>query len=171
MARRRRAARLTTSHRARSARVEALALALAAFLGAGCGAGRPADTPIVFLADGRAGRQPWRLEGQRRGGKPCVSLFVEGLDRPVSARCGIQRTPLRHLDPVTVTVASRLLVFSALEAQARRVRLDQPNGSIRMEPARSAPGFPSRFFLVDLDPDDPPLAVRAFGDGGRAVVG
>lgn len=130
----------------------------------------PADTPLVPLAEGRAGDQAWRLEGRRGLGQLCVSLVLVGVERPPAGRCGVMRNQLRHLVPVVVTVSTRLLVFSPLPAEARRVRLDSGDGTIVVEPARSAPGFPGRFFVVDRDLDDPPFEVRAFGDGGRAVV-
>lgn len=128
------------------------------------------DTPEVLLAEGQAGDRRWRLAGRRLAGEPCVSLVVAGEGEATTDRCGIRRTDLRHLVPLTSVVGGRLLVFSALEARARRVRLDHPDGTIRIEPAHSAAGFPARFFLVELDPADQPLTVRAFGDGGRAVV-
>lgn len=130
----------------------------------------PADTPMVPLAEGRAGDQAWRLEGRRGLGKLCVSLVLVGVERPPAGRCGVTRTELRHLVPVIVTVSTRLLVFSPLPAKARRVRLDSGDGTIVVEPARSAPGFPGRFFILDRDLDDPPVTVRVFGEGGRAVV-
>ena len=130
----------------------------------------PADTPMVPLAEGRAGDQAWRLEGRRGLGQLCVSLVLVGVERPPAGRCGVTRNQLRHLVPVVVTVSTRLLVFSPLPGTARRVRLDSGDGTIRVEPAGSAPGFPARFFLAERDPDDRPIDVRAFGDGGRAVV-
>ncbi len=122
------------------------------------------------LADGAADGLAWRLEGRRFAGLPCVTLIHVGLDRPPFGGCGIQRTPLRHLEPVTVTIGSRLLVFSPLPERARRVRLDGADTSILVEPARQAPGFPGRFLLADLDRGQEPQTVRVFGDGGRAVV-
>lgn len=100
-----------------------------------------------------------------------MTLVVEGRGGPPAERCGVVRTSLRTIEPATVTVGGRLLVFSPVEARARRVRLDHAGGAIRIVPARSAPGFPARFFLADLDPEDDPSAVRAFAEGGRAVVG
>jgi len=101
---------------------------------------------------------------------PCTLLFLGGSDQATNARCGVRRTPLRHLDPVVLGVGTRLLVFSPLPAGARRVRVDGADGSIRVEPARVATGFPGRFFVVDLPTDSPPTQVQAFADGGRAVV-
>ena len=124
----------------------------------------------MLVAEGRAGEQPWRLMGRRQGGRPCLSLVIVGPNREDAGRCGIRRTPLRHLDPVTVPVGSRLVVFSPLPSRARRVRVDTADGAIRLEPARAAAGFPDRFFVLDLDLENPPVAVRAFADGGRAVV-
>jgi hypothetical protein len=146
-----------------------LTLILLAVTAAGCGS-TPADTPTVLLAEGVAGDQAWRLEGRRALGKPCASLVLAGLDKPPIGRCGVERTELRHVDPVAVTVGDRLLVFSPLPAKARRVRFDSGDGTILVEPAGTAPGYPARFFIVDRDPSDPPLNVRAFGEGGRAVV-
>ena len=148
----------------------ALAFAAALVLAGGCGGGTPPDTAPVPLAEGAAGGQPWRLDGRRLAGQLCVSLVLVGLDQPPVGRCGIERTSLRHLEPVTTTVGGRLLVFSALPERARRVRLDGSDTSIQVEPARQAPGFPGRFLLVDLDLRRPPVTVRVFGDGGRAVV-
>jgi hypothetical protein len=148
--------------------VTALGLGAQATL-AGCG-GAPADTATVLLTEGRAGSQPWRLEGRRAHGQPCVSLVLPGVDRPPEDRCGVMRNGLRQLEPDTVTVDGRLLVFSPLTGRARRVRLDELDGTIMVEPARQASGFPARFFLVDLEPAHKPLAVRVFGEGGRAVV-
>lgn len=125
----------------------------------------------MLLAEGLVGDQPWRLEGRRLGGQPCLSLELVGLDRPPVRGCSVRRTPLRHLSPVTVPAGGRVLVFSAVEASARRVRLDGADGSIRIEPARQAPGFPARFFVVEVAAGEDPLTVRAFADGGRAVVG
>jgi len=139
-------------------------------LAASCGGSKPPDTNLVPLAEGKAGDQTWRLEGQRLGGQLCVSLVLPSIDRPPAGRCGIRRTPLRHLDPVTVMVGSRRVVFSPLPRPTQRVRIDGGDGAIRIEPARSAAGFPARFFVVDLDRNDNPMAVRAFGRGGRAVV-
>lgn len=149
-------------------RARTLGLLLAAAL-AGCG-DTPPDTPMVPLAEGQAGDQAWRLEGQRRLGQACASLILVGVDRPPVGRCGVRRTELRHLDPIAVTVGTRLLVFSPLPSKARRVRLDSGDGTIRVEPARTAPAYPARFFVVDRDPDDAPMHVRVFGEGGRAVV-
>jgi len=157
-------ARLDRKVRAGVALVAGLAL-----LG-GCGQAKPADTSPVLLAEGRVGDQPWRLEGRRMGGEPCASLLLVGSDGPAADRCGIRSTPLRHLDPVNVSAGGRVLVFSPLPDGARRVRLDAPDGSIRLEPARTAPGFPARFFVVDLDPKESPKEVRAFAQDGRMVA-
>ncbi|MEO5680116.1 MAG: hypothetical protein ABIS47_10650 [Acidimicrobiales bacterium] len=139
-------------------------------LAAGCGAGAGADTAPVVLAEGVAGGQPWRLEGHRAGGQLCSSLVLVGVDEPPAGRCGLPRTSQRLLDPVTAAFAGRLVVFSALPARARRVRLDGADASLDVEPARAAPGFPGRFFVADLDPATAPVTVRLFAEGGRAVV-
>lgn len=146
-----------------------MALVAALPLGS-CGGGSLADTATVPLAEGRAGDQAWRLEGRRLDGQPCTVLVLVGIDRPPVGRCGVRRTPLRHVDPVTLTVGGRQLVFSPLTTAARRVRVDTVDGTIRMEPARTAAGFPARFFVVDLDPGNGPQTVRVFAERGRAVV-
>jgi hypothetical protein len=146
----------------------ALTLGLAA--SGACGAGTPADAVPVLLSEGRSGQQAWRLEGRRTRGAPCVSLTLDGSPGPAVDWCGIRRTDLRHIEPAVAPVGDRLLVFSSLPARARRVRFDGSDGSIRIEPARTAPGFPARFFVIDVDPAQPPAAVRAFAEGGRAVV-
>jgi hypothetical protein len=147
-----------------------LAIVLAAGLGlvGGCGRGVPSDTAPVLLAEGQAGAQPWRLEGRRQQGEPCATLVLVGLGRPPVERCGMRRTKLRHLEPVSVTVGGRLLVFAPVPARARRVRLDLADGAIRIEPARTATGFPARFFVVELQ--RPAETVRVFAEGGRAIV-
>jgi hypothetical protein len=147
-----------------------LLLVLALVLAAGCDDSVPPDTEPVLLTTGQAGGQGWRLEGRRLKGELCVSLSLDGVDRPPAGRCGVRRTPLRHLDPVSITVGGRVLAFSAVPSRSVRVRLDTASGAIRIEPARLAAGFPARFFLVDLDPREAPVTVRVFADGGRAVV-
>lgn len=144
-------------------------LVLVAVLAGGCRPAGPPDTPTVVLADGRAGDQPWRLEGRRTAGRPCLFLLVPGTDQPVDSHCGIRAADLRHLSPNLAVVGGRLLAFSAVAARARRVRLDGADGSITIVPARPARGFPARFFVADLDPGHPPLVVRVFAGGGRAV--
>jgi len=137
---------------------------------AGCGGSEVPDTAPAPLAEGRAAGVPWRLEGRRHAGQPCISLLFAGAAQSTPERCGIRRTSLRHLEPITARVGDRLLVFSPLAGGARRVRLDAADGSIRLEPARQEPGFPGRFFVADLDPGLAPVVVRAFAGGGRAVV-
>lgn len=139
-------------------------------MAAACGRSSAPDTPPVTLTEGRVGDEAWRLEGRRLDGRPCASLFLVGADKPAASRCGIERDDVRHLKPVLAIFASRLFVFSAVPARARRVRVDGPDGSIRIEPAREAAGFPARFFVIDVDPADRPSDVLVFGDGGRAVV-
>jgi hypothetical protein len=149
----------------------ALAVALVGALAVvSCGGGDPADTPTVVLAEGQAGDQRWRLEGRRLRGEPCTFLVLVGVDRPPIDRCGVRRTPLRHLDPAAVNVGQRRLVFSPLPGAARRVRIDTVDETIRMEPARTAPGFPGRFFVVELGLQDGLVAVRVFAERGRAIV-
>ena len=151
----------------RGARAGLAALALAA----GCrGDDRPPDTPTTTLAEGRVGERPWRLDGRRADGQLCTALVLEGIPDPIAPRCGLRRTALRHLEPAVVEVEGRLLVFSALPERARRVRADLVDGSLRVTPAQAAPGFPGRYFVLELDPDERPFAVRVFGDGGRAIV-
>jgi hypothetical protein len=135
-----------------------------------CAGGDRPDTSTVVLTEGQVGDQRWRLEGRRLDGEPCTSLVLVGVDRPPIDRCGVRRTTLRHLDPAAVNVGDRRLVFSALPPAARRVRIDTVDGTIRMEPARTAPGFPGRFFVLDLDQRDGLVAVRVFAERGRAVV-
>lgn len=147
----------------------ALAVVLAG-LGAGYGPGDPADTAVVILTEGRTGEQAWRLEGQRRGGDACVSLVLAGQDRPAADRCGMRRTTERRLDPAIAAVDERLLVFSPVASRARRVRLDGADGSIRILPARRAPGFPARFFVADVEPRSQPIAVRVFAEHGRSII-
>ncbi len=147
-----------------------LGVALVAALTFGSCGGSLSDTATVLLAEGRAGDQPWRLEGRRLDGKPCAFLVLVGGDRPPVGRCGVSRTPLRHVDPVSVPVGGRQLVFSPLTIDARRVRVDTVDGTIRIEPARTAAGFPARFFVADLDPGNGPATVRVFAERGRAVV-
>ena len=48
--------------------------------------------------------------------------------------------------------------------------LDSGDGSLHVQPAAAAPGFPGRSFVVDLDQATIPVEVRVFGDGGRAIV-
>lgn len=146
------------------------ALAAVAAAAAGCGEAAPPDTAAVLLSDVRLGGDPWRLEGRRLGGRLCAELWTASLPTPVTGRCGLERTPLRHLDPVTVTVGGRLVLFSALPSAARRVRIDGADGSLHIEPARTAAGFPGRWFLISFDPAVEPVTVRIFADGGRAVV-
>lgn len=154
----------------RRCRLPVILVLVLASAAAGCGRGGPAGTAPVVLTEGRAGEQAWRLEGQRLGGDPCVSLLLLGQDRPRAGRCGVRRTALRHLDPVTATVEGRVLAFSPLPTSARRVRLDGADGSIRILPARRAAGFPARFFVADLTPGSEPTAVRVFAEHGRAVI-
>ena len=160
------------SRRGRRGRAQAIAAAaaLGAAALAGCGGATPPDTVPVLLTEGTTGGEAWRLEGWRAEGQPCVALVAQDADRPMAERCGIWRTPQRHLNPVVAGLGDRILVFSALAADARRVRLDGNDGSIRVETAQSAAGFADRFFVVDLAVDNRPVAVRVFGDGGRAVV-
>jgi len=140
-------------------------------LAAGCGGGASQpDTGRVLLAEGRVGDESWRLEGRREGGQLCTSLVLAGLPEPAVDRCGLRRTPLRHLDAPAIAVGGRLLVFSALPAKARRVRIDGGDGSLHVQPAAVADGFPGLFFVVDLDPVTDPVTVRVFADGGRAIV-
>ena len=140
-------------------------------LGAGCGSGAaPPDTRRVVLAEGRAGELAWRLEGQRTGGQLCTALVLVGLERPADSRCGLRRTVLRHLDAAAIAVGGRLLVLSAFPSRARRVRIDGGDGSLHVQAAEAAPGFPGRYFVVDLDQATIPVEVRVFGDGGRAIV-
>lgn len=148
-----------------------LAAGLAALgLAAGCGPGTRPDTALVVLAEGVAGGQTWRLDGRRAGGRLCSTLVLVGVDQTASERCGFPRTTDRLLSPVAVSLGGRLVVFSALPGRARRVRLDGADGSLDVEPARLAPGFPGRFFVADLDPAAGPVTVRLFADGGRSVV-
>ena len=160
--------RSSTAEVTRRLRVVSVSLALG--LAGACGGAEPADTAPVPVAEGMAGEQAWRLVGRRQGGQPCLSLVIVRANREEAGRCGVRRTPLRHLDPVTVPVGPRLVVFSPLSDRARRVRVDTADGAIRIEPARAAAGFPARFFVVDLDLENPPMAVRVFAEGGRAVV-
>jgi len=83
---------------------------------------------------------------------------------------GTRHKPAQAVDVGIVDAGGRVLVFSPLPAGARRVRLDATDGSIRIEPARTAPGFPARFFVIDLDPAERPQDVRAFTQGGRMVA-
>ena len=138
---------------------------------AGCGGGAPAaDTPPVLLAEGFIGGQAWRLDGRREGGRLCTSLVLADAEEPADSRCGLRRTPLRHLDAPAIFVEDRLLVFSALPQQARRVRIDGADGSLHVEEGRDAAGFPGRFFVADVDASAYPVTIRVFGDGGRAIV-
>lgn len=93
-----------------------------------------------------------------------------GLDAPVAERCGLVRNALRHLEPVSLVFNGRLVLFSALPSTAQRVRIDGASGSLHIQPARQAPGYPGRFFIVDLDPTEAPVTVRIFGRGGRAIT-
>ena len=144
--------------------------ALSVAAGCGGGDGPPPDTPPVLLAEGSSGGQAWRLGGRREGGRLCTSLALAGSEEPADSRCGLRRTPLRHLDAPVIFVEDRLLVFSALPQQARRVRLDGADGSLHVEEGRDAAGFPGRFFVAEIDGSAYPVTVRVFGDGGRAIV-
>jgi len=137
---------------------------------AGCGGAAPPDSPLVVLGDLRIGAEQWRLEGRRTDGRLCTALLAEGTTDPITRRCGLERTALRHLQPSLVALGGRIVLFSALPAQSRRVRIDGGEGLVRIEPARQAPDFPGRFFLTDLDPAVGPVTVRIFGDGGRAIT-
>lgn len=155
----------------RGASTPAGTVVLASVLLVGCGgAVEPADTPPVLLAEGRVGQQPWRLDGRRTDGRLCTSLVVGDGDEPTDSRCGLRRTPLRHLDAPSIAVDGRLLVVSALPERARRVRIDGADGSLLVEEARDAPGFPGRFFVADLDQAAEPVTVRIFAGGGRPVI-
>lgn len=137
---------------------------------AGCGSSTPPDTPTVVLADVPVEGDVLRLEGRRGDGQLCAALRVDSLTEPVAARCGLVRTALRHLEPVTTGVGDKVVLFSALPSAARRVRIDGGDGSVQVVSARSAPGFPGRFFVAVLDSATTPQTVRIFADGGRAVI-
>ena len=130
----------------------------------------PPDTPTVVLTDVPIGGDVGRLEGRRGDGQLCAALRVDSLIEPVAARCGLVRTVLRHLEPVTADVGDKVVLFSPLPSAARRVRIDGADGSLHIVPARIAPGFPGRFFSAVLDPAMTPATVRIFADGGRAVI-
>lgn len=137
---------------------------------AGCGSSTPSDTPTVVLADVPVEGDVWRLEGRRGGGQLCAALRVDSLTEPVAARCGLVRTEMRHLEPVTAGVGGKVVLFSALPSAARRVRIDGGDGSLQVFPARTAPGFPGRFFVAVLDSATTQQTVRIFAEGGRAVI-
>lgn len=162
------ASRPLPHHRGRQL-LGAVALALA-FVAAGCGTDEPPDTAPVLLAEGRVGDRAWRLEGRRLGGEPCVSLVLDGGERPAPERCGIRRTQMRHLDPVFVPVGDRVLAYSPLVEKARRVRLDGVDRTIKVVPARQAPGFPARFFLTELGRGGELTTVRVFAKRGRSLI-
>ncbi len=147
-----------------------LAASVAGLAVTGCGSATPPDTATVLLTDVRVDDGAWRLEGRRRDGQLCATLRVDSLTEPVAARCGLVRTELRHLEPVTVALGGEVVLFSALPSAARRVRIDGADGSLHIVPADTAPGFPGRFFSAVLDPATSPQTVRIFADGGRAVV-
>jgi len=136
----------------------------------GCTDATPPDRPLVVLGDLRIGAEQWRLEGRRTDGRLCTALLAEGTTDPITGRCGLERTALRHLQPSLVALRGRVVLFSALPAAARRVRIDGGDGLLCVEPARQAPDFPGRFFLTDLDPAVGPVTVRIFGEGGRAIL-
>jgi len=136
----------------------------------GCTEATPPDSPLVVLGDLRIGGEQWRLEGRRTDGRLCTALLAEGTTDPITGRCGLERTALRHLQPSLVALGGRIVLFSALPAAARRVRIDGGDGLLLVETARQAPDFPGRFFLTDLDPAVGPVTIRIFGEGGRAIT-
>jgi hypothetical protein len=147
-----------------------LAVTAAGLAVTGCGSATPPDTPTVVLADVRVPGDAWLLEGRRRDGQLCAALRIDSLTEPIAARCGVVRTELRHLEPVTAGIGDEVVLFSALPSAARRVRIDGADGSLHIVPASTAPGFPGRFFSAVLDPATSPQTVRIFADRGRAVI-
>jgi len=137
---------------------------------AGCTEATPPNSALVVLGDLRIGGEQWRLEGRRTDGRLCTALLAEGTTDPITGRCGLERTALRHLQPSLVALGGRIVLFSALPAAARRVRIDGGDGLLRVEAAQQVPGFPGRFFLTDLDPAVGPVTIRIFGEGGRAIT-
>jgi len=147
-----------------------LAASAAALAIYGCGSATPPDTATVVLADVRVPGDAWLLEGQRRDGQLCAALRIDSLTEPIAAQCGLVRTELRHLEPVTAGVGDKVVLFSPLPSAARRARIDGADGSLHIVVAGTAPGFPSRFFSAVLDPAITPATVRIFAEGGRAVI-
>ncbi len=147
-----------------------LAASVAGLAITGCGSATPPDTTTVALTDVPVDDGAWRLEGRRRDGQLCATLRIDSLTEPVAARCGLVRTELRHLEPVTAGIGDKVVLFSPLPSAARRVRIDGADGSLHIVVAGTAPGFPGRFFSAVLDPAITPATVRIFADGGRAVI-
>jgi hypothetical protein len=146
----------------------AAALVLLTGLVAGCAADAVPDTqPVVLGTTGPPG-EAWELVGARRGGRLCATLRRTG--EALSERCGEEATSIRTWEVSTTAYESRVVVFAPLPTRAIHVRLDGLDGSITVVDARTAPGFPGRFLLTEVDANATPKSVRVFGIHGRAVV-
>jgi len=126
------------------------------------------DTPWVLLATVQPDGREWEMRGARRAGSLCVTL--RGADGVLGERCGEERTALRTWEVSTFSAGSRVVVFAPLPPRARRVRLDGLDGSLMVVEAQTAPGFPGRFLLAEVDAAATPKEVRVFAAHGRAVV-
>jgi hypothetical protein len=131
---------------------------------ASCGSARPPDTAPVPLAQGTG----YSVVGQRLGGRRCAALVVEGQTAPLQ-RCGHPLRKDRRWDVGDVVVGQVQVVYAPMPPAAVRVRLDTSDGFLREVEARSAPGFPGRFFVLELPPDLAIRDVRAFAAGGREL--
>jgi hypothetical protein len=141
--------------------------AFAVFLTACASGAVGADTPTVLLD--RAGPNGvWELTGQRRGGRLCATLRA-GED-VIGERCGSEMTDTRTWEVTTVAYGERVIAFAPLPSAALHVRIDGVDDSLHVVDARTAAGYPGRFFLDDVDSRASPQVVRVFAAHGRALV-
>lgn len=132
-----------------------LAVAIVALLAsASCSSAAPAGTaPVVVHAEGQ-GDGAWSLVGWRQGHSGDLCMELRGpTDRRIGAGCGFTLTPALHSysaagGGVVPGDARDEIVFGVLPQAASAVQVIFPTGAGARAEARSAPGFPGRFFFL-----------------------
>lgn len=132
-----------------------LAVAIVGLLAsASCSSDAPAGTtPVVVHAEGH-GDGAWSLVGWRQGHSGDLCMELRGpTDRRIGAGCGFTLTPALHsYSAAGVGVvpgdAGDEIVFGVLPEAASVVQVILPTGTGARAEARSAPGFPGKYFFL-----------------------
>lgn len=132
-----------------------LAIAILAVLAsASCSSAAPAGTTRVVVHSEGQGNDAWSLVGWRQGHSGDLCMAMRGPDdRAITGGCGFTLTPALHgYSPAGVGVipgdAGDRIVFGVLPTTASTVQVMLRTRTGARAEARSATGFPGKYFFV-----------------------